>query len=292
MTLRITIDIFSGRPNPVIELTGKEEKDALERLQPGSKIKKGEMGLPPEPTLGYRGMVIEKTGVAVKGLPRMFRLAHGDMFGEGLANRAADEAFEDFVCGTKGLISRLRLGPAFPELVKKSIKDFRIVRAKWPWDEIVRPPIIRGCPCGPLYEPTWWNDAGQKQDNNNCYNYGCNYRTDTYAQPGLASGVTHSLTCATVKTAAVADGLINTPKADNKCPDEGHLVAMAIWPGWDYHWYRKGRNAYWSHKPGWGAVTNKDNSNASISDPRTANRGGYTDFCTFMVVQHGHIKIK
>ena len=28
-----------------------------------------------------------------------------------------------------------------------------------------------------------------------------------------------------------------------------------------------------------------------ISDPRNANRGPYTDFCTFMVVMHGHIKI-
>jgi hypothetical protein len=34
-----------------------------------------------------------------------------------------------------------------------------------------------------------------------------------------------------------------------------------------------------------------DNNGATISDPRTAARGGYTDFCTFMTVMHGHTKI-
>ena len=77
---------------------------------------------------------------------------------------------------------------------------------------------------------------------NNCYNYGCDYRTDTYAQPGKAAGAMYSaLTCASVFPAAVADKLIDKPGANNKCPPEGHLVALVIAPGWDFHWYRKGR---------------------------------------------------
>jgi hypothetical protein len=32
MALRITIDIFSGRPNPVVTVTGPEERELLERL--------------------------------------------------------------------------------------------------------------------------------------------------------------------------------------------------------------------------------------------------------------------
>src|SRR5256885_7071619 len=47
-------------------------------------------------------------------------------------------------------------------------------------------------------------------------------------------------------------------------------------------WFRKGRNGYWSHKPGGTAVTNVDNSGVTIPDPRTANRGPYTQFCTLM----------
>jgi hypothetical protein len=156
-----------------------------------------------------------------------------------------------------------------------------------------RPKYNTPSKCAPLYEPSWWNDGGTIQYNNNCYNYGTNYRTDTYAQPGRAAGAMYSsLTCPSVKAAAVADSLIDSPGANNKCPKEGHLVALVVGPGWDFHWYRKGRNGYWTHKPGGTPVTNLDNSGVTISDRRTANRGSYTDFCTFMVVMHGHIKIK
>ena len=41
MGLRITIDIFSGRQNPVIELEGKEAKQALDRLAPVRKLSLG-----------------------------------------------------------------------------------------------------------------------------------------------------------------------------------------------------------------------------------------------------------
>jgi hypothetical protein len=90
----------------------------------------------------------------------------------------------------------------------------------------------------------------------------------------------------------VADDLIATPAANNRCPREGHLVALVIAPGIDFDWYRKGRNGYWTHKPGGTQATNVDNSGHLIPDPRTADRGPYTDFCTFMVVMHGHIKIE
>jgi hypothetical protein len=293
MTLRITIDIFSGRENPVIELAGQEAQEALDRLQPARRLEKGEMGLPPGPTLGYRGLIIEQTDELVRSIPKVLRLAHGDMFGPRLAHRATDEAFEEFVCGTTGPISKLSLGEKFPTFLSKEMERFRTVRADWPVvGKIVWPPT-NPCRCAPLYEPEWWNDGGQKQGNNNCYNYGTNYRTDTFAQPGKAAQAMYTaLTCASVKPAAVKDDLIDSPDADNKCPAEGHLVALVIAPGWDYHWYRKGRNGYWSHKPGPTAVTNLDNSGVTIPDPRTANRGPYTEFCTFMVVMHGHVKIK
>jgi hypothetical protein len=298
MTLRITIDIFSGRPNPVVELKGKDAQRALERLRPVGRLEKEEKGLPREPTLGYRGLIIEQIGELSKGLPRVFRLAHGDLFGPRLVHRAADETFEDFVCGSTGPIRKLELGRKFPSFVKKEIERFKNVRLKWP----LRPcrwPKKSPCRCAPLYEPAWWNDGGQKQLHNNCYNYASNYRTDTFhlipdgSQPGAAAGAIYSaLTCGSVKPAAVADGLIDSSTANNKCPKEGHLVALVIAPGWDFHWYRKGRNGYWTHKPGSTPVTNVDNSGVSIPDPRTADRGPYTIFCTFMVVMHGHIKVK
>jgi len=37
--------------------------------------------------------------------------------------------------------------------------------------------------CLPRYEPGAWNDNDGAQLNNNCYNYGCDIQTGTYAQP-------------------------------------------------------------------------------------------------------------
>ena len=281
--------MFSGRENPVIELSGKKAREALKRLQPERKLKRSEKRLPQQPTLGYRGMVIEQIGPLTKKLPRVFRFAHGDMFGPRLAHRASDEAFEDFVCGSTGKPIGIR-GKKLEIVLRKEIRRFREVRLLWP---IVKPywPLRIKCRCAPLYEPKWWN-VPQRQPYNNCYNYGTNYRTDTFAQPGRAANAQYTaLTCTSVKAAAIKDELINWSTANNRCPKEGHLVALVVAPGWDYHWYRKGRNGRWSHKPGGTAVTNLDNSGAIITDPRTADRGAYTNFCTFMIVKHGHIKI-
>ena len=289
-TLKVTIDIFSGRENPVIELRGDEATEALKRLKPARKLYRTDIGFPPEPTLGYRGLVIEQVEGGSSALPKIFRLAHGDLVGPRLAHRAADESFEDYVLAPARL-AKLDLGEKFPSILKREIRRFRDVRMRWPWDRIIRWPTRIACRCAPLYEPGWWN-VPARQPWNNCYNYATNYRTDTFAQPGRAAGAQYAaLTCASVRPAAIADELIATPKANNKCPGEGHLVALVIWPSVDFHWYRKGRNGRWSHKPGGTAVTNLDNSGVLIGDPRTADRGGYTSFCTFMVVMHGHIKI-
>jgi hypothetical protein len=285
--VRITIDVFSGRENPIVEFKGEKAKAVLERLRPGRRIVGGK-ALPSSPTLGYRGLVIDQIGEPVKGLPKTFRLAHGDMFAPDFAQHAEDETFEDFVCGS---VDVRELGKAFPEAIKEQMQQFKELREKWVVGKIVWPPLFNPCRCAPVYEPDWWN-VPAIQPHNNCYNYGTNYRTDTFAQPGRSAGAMYtSLSCSSVKSAAVKDCLIDSPASSNACPAEGHLVALVVSPGWDFHWYRKGQNGYWSHKPGPAAVTNVDNSGVAISDPRTANRGPYTDFCGFMVVKDGHIKI-
>lgn len=294
MPVRITIDIFSGRPNPVVELAGKEAKDVLERLKPTTPLSGDEAEKAATPILGYRGLVVEQAGTTAdsKDLPARFRVSSGRLVGKGLAHNAADADFEEFFFGSKGPVKKAKetknLQPIIKAEVSKAIEvKEQLVLTTIPF------PIVVACSCGPLYEPAWWNDGGQKQLNNNCYNYATNYRSDTFAQPGRAAAAMYTaLTCASVLPAAVKDALEDTPGANNKCPAEGHLVALVIAPNIDFHWYRKGRNGYWTHKPGGTQVTNVDNSGKLITDPRTANRGMYTAFCTFMVVKHGHIKIK
>lgn len=289
MEFRITIDIFSGRKNPVVEVRGKDAERFYERVRPGRRLGRGEVTPPPPSILGYRGLIIEQTGA--RNLPRTFRIAGGDLIGPNLSHRSTDEDVERFLASSKAMLRRVRVGEKFPAFLLGEIERFHEYRGKWKFRP-PRWPHRERCRCAPLYEPGWWNDNGQKQWNNNCYNYSTNHRTDTFAQPGLAAGAEYtSLTCASVRPAAVADDLIDNPGANNKCPKEGHLVALVIAPGSDFHWYRKGRNGYWTHKPGGTPVTNIDNSGHLIPDPRTADRGPYTDFCTFMVVMHGHIKI-
>src|ERR1039458_8884466 len=57
--LRIEVDVFSGRPNPVVTLSGREADEALERLAPAERIKRGGLRRVPESMLGYRGLIIE-----------------------------------------------------------------------------------------------------------------------------------------------------------------------------------------------------------------------------------------
>ncbi|MDQ6774260.1 MAG: hypothetical protein M3024_14970 [Candidatus Dormibacteraeota bacterium] len=291
MALRVTVDVFSGRPNPALVLQGTDEADLLARLRPGEPA--AEPPRAPESFLGYRGLRFEQTETPAGGLPRTFRLLDGVLYGEGLGVRAADSGFEGWFLDPRSPLGRLQLAAGFYQQLGAERRRERPRGGDG--DEDDRHEHEGGherCECAPLYEPAWWNDAGQRQYNNNCYNYSTNYRSDTFAQPGLAAGAMYaSLSCPDVLAGAVADDLIDDGDADNRCPREGHLVALVVAPGWDFHWYRKGRSGLWSHKPGGTQATNRDNSGNLIPDPRTADRGPYVDFCTFMIVMHGHIKI-
>lgn len=319
MSLRVVVDVFSGLPNPQVDLDGDEARAILGRLRPERRIDEGEEALPLAPPLGYRGVTFEQVGdVLDTDLPRWFRLAGETVFGLGLAHRTTDPEIEAFICGSAGPFGRLELGTEFFSRLGEERERFRELRrtAGRPWNVDLwsqrhdphhhqrddhgenhnhddEHDDHHRCRCAPLYEPAWWNDGGIRQWSNNCYNYATNTRTDTFAQPGLAAGAQYaSLSCVDVRAGAVADELIDTAAAENRCPHEGHLAGLVVAPGWDFHWYRKGRDGSWSHKPGGTPVTNVDNAAQPISDPRTADRGPYTDFCTFMVVMHGHVKIQ
>jgi hypothetical protein len=289
MSLRITIDVFSGRPNPVVEVSGRQAKEVLERIKPEGALSKREVEFLMRSHLGYRGLIFEQIGVQTRSLPRSFRVVRGTMLGPDGARRSADEELEDFLFRRSGPLGKAKVAPGFQRFLAREVVRFHRAKFKSP-HKVHKPPR---CRCAPDYEPSWWNDGGQRQFGNNCYNYSTNYRTDTFAQPGLAAGAMYTaLTCASVRPAAIADDLIAKAGAKNRCPEDGHLVALVIAPGWDFHWYRKGEDGMWTHKPGGTPATNIDNSGHLIPDPRSADRGPYTSFCTFMVVKHGHIKIR
>lgn len=140
-------------------------------------------------------------------------------------------------------------------------------------------------PGRPNYNPGFWNNNSKRKRKNNCYNYANNKATDTFAQPGRAAGaeIPYS-SCFHAHDAAVADGLEPIADYPNTLMDFKTGVALVVAPGRDYHWYRLNEDGTWSHKPGQGSATNRDNSGNVITDPRTANRGIYTQFCGFYTI--------
>jgi len=145
-------------------------------------------------------------------------------------------------------------------------------------------------PGRPNYNPGFWNNNSKRQRNNNCYNYTNNKATNTFAQPGRAAGAPVPwMSCDTYLQAATADGLEPIPDYPITILGFKSGAALVFDPGSanrtpDYHWYRLNEDGTWSHKPGGGKATNRDNSGNTITDPRTADRGRYSQFCGFFML--------
>ncbi len=89
------------------------------------------------------------------------------------------------------------------------------------------PPFRGHSPCAPPYEPDNWNDGGEIQGNNNCYNYGCDTQTGNFSRPGNGRGHpfpspfnpntgSGGYGCSDVSEAAVHDGLRSVRREDRK----------------------------------------------------------------------------
>ncbi len=136
----------------------------------------------------------------------------------------------------------------------------------------------------PPYDPGYWNGWFSGQKKNNCYNYANNVKTNTFAQPGRASGTfctfSSCMNAATISLYSQNDGIEPLPPGQ-ECGGNEDLLALVIAPGIDYHWYRQDSNGMWSHKPGQTKATNVDNSGNTIGNPETADRGIYTVFAGY-----------
>ena len=302
MALRITIDVFSGRPNPSVVVTGRAERALLEGIGRPRVVRDARAAARlPGARLGYRGVRIET--LAENGAPRAapataaraaLRIANGAVHrADGASAPLDDPSLERFLVGPDGPLRAAtqdaRLLEHLAEVVQRAAPAAARTRVRARALE-AGVELPERCACAPLWEPAWWNDGGPIQSGNNCYNYAANVRTDTYAQPGRANAVMFaSMSPADVRLAALADALVDAP-ARNRCPGKGHLVALFVSP-WDFHWYRKHRNGFWTHKPGPDPVTQVDNAGQPIVDPRTADRAEYTQLVGFFTVQHGHVKI-
>lgn len=282
MSLTVTLNVFSGRPNPVWTLDDSDSEKLLKlAAEAGEPTNlKSSAGVT---ALGYRGFQV----TAAPGHPAGSLSLHAHQgildAGPGEVNLISESrTIESFLLETAG--NRI------DKDVKKHIKDS--LKAKVVPD--VQKMMSAGaaaavvCPVckaadAPVYNPGPWNTPAV-QPHNNCYNYANDQRTNTFAQPGRAHGkpIT-SLTCTGTQPSAIADGLAAVANFSTAlAAGKGWYVALVIWPGNDYHWYRQDKVGCWSHKPGQTAARNYDNAGVAIADPKTCNRGPYTAFCTYM----------
>jgi hypothetical protein len=139
----------------------------------------------------------------------------------------------------------------------------------------------QACDGPPVLDLAKWNNDDERRRCNNCYNYATDKQLDNFAQPG--GGLTLAdCQCGTITTKSLSDGLHKC--IAGSCHPCHHKVALVMAPGQDFHWYRQGKDGMWSHKPGDSHATDLDQSNNPISNPETADRGVYTDFCGYFCV--------
>lgn len=155
--------------------------------------------------------------------------------------------------------------------------------------------IIRGPDTVPEFNPKTDN-LGCFVDqvyNNNCYNYGNDVLTNTFAQPGDG---THKKwqqnTCSDVRRASESDGLVWVGTEYPKdAPPVGHYVALLIWKDYNFHWVRLDSNGLWSHKPGGTPIKNIDNDGNKITDPSKQDFSPWSIFCGYMLTVPSKITI-
>lgn len=71
-------------------------------------------------------------------------------------------------------------------------------------------------------------------------------------------------------------------------PEKGSKSGDDVWS--DMHFVREDNDGTWSHKPGSLAVTNRDKQGKPITDPKTADIGGY-EFVSFVYVPEGGLDV-
>jgi hypothetical protein len=294
--LRITADLFSGRENPARIVS--DEAEARATLAEVTRARDLLAEAPPtDAALGLRGFWIEPLSdeLAVDfGIGASMYLAAGPQARDSRANEVAQL-----------LISRMETTEVTPELAQE------VMPLEAPLRELLGAQLqpasrLTVADEGPTaaaeaeaeaaaavtcryevgaYNPGFWNNDSSIRSRNNCYNYASNKRTDTFAQPGRGCGHMYTaISCPEVTRGALCDGLHHRFNCFPDTERPRYLVALVVAPGpgfIDFHWYRKNREGFWSHKPGGTAVRNVDNRGRVITDPQTCDRGPYTQFCGY-----------
>lgn len=296
--LRVEVDIFSGRPNPTWIVTSEALTQTVLTTLKENRGLTGEDGKRFQ-GLGFRGVQIQVLGdhddIRATKLPQRFVLATGTGAKLKRGGQLAGTLIKEMTKSSQIVLPEHSITPIdkrMQELILAELGKFMANPPRIPPPvkarSVSRRVTVHDTRCDQcqyeisLFNPDFWNKDSYVRTNNNCYNYSRNWRTDTFAQPGRASGHPNGvMQCAQVASAARFDGLVDRCKCLPASEYPRRLVALVIWPDWDYHWYRQQIGGFWGHKPGPTAARNTDNSGVVIANPETCDRGGYTNFCEY-----------
>lgn len=265
MSVIVTLHIFSGRPDPVWELAEDQVLQLTERLR---STQERSLLRPPgiAGALGYRGFSILSTGEKALDSHIFVHQGLAEIGGLNISLNLGSPETELFLLET----GRAALPNDLYDYVSEEIggEGFKAEAA---------PTVF----AAPPYDPGKWNNNPYIMANNNCYNYANDKITNSFAQPGRGSGQMYTtFSCDNVGAASQRDGQILIPNP-NVTPAAGQIICLVIWPGNDFHWYRRDSNGLWSHKPGSTPAKNTDNSGNLIQSPATCNRGPYVNLCSY-----------
>lgn len=286
---RITVDLYSGRPNPVIEINDDDEiRSTLRQLAANRALASTEP--PADGGLGLRGFELE---ILDDDLARRYDLAGRLYVPVGAATAEFTERLTALAMRGEALAV-----PGFEEQTSldEGLREYVLGQLESSGGGSVQEgsaepqPVTAEATCYYDYytfNPGFWNNDSNTRWNNNCYNYASNWRTNTFAQPGRGCGnVWKTITAAEVTRAALCDGMHRRYDCFPDSEKPRNLVALVIAPGPafnDYHWYRYQMGGFWGHKPGGTEARNYDDSGPghTVFNPETANRGPYTIFAGY-----------
>jgi hypothetical protein len=283
----VTLDVFSGRPNPTWYVPGGEVPEFAELC----RALEWPRAAQPVTRLGFRGLTVQQTepGELPSPAPTYMRVA---------APETAPG--RDELASARLLLSTARaaVDDDVATLVNDNIEDLERAADAGHGpesgldldhdgdvdsdDDLVAALATPACRerLTPMVLPFW--STPYVQPYNNCYNYATNFVSGTLAQPGRRSGQIYaSFSCDHVIPAARRDGLFL------HCEGVVGVVALGIWPGYDFHWWRLHPAGFWAHKIGWSPPQTVDNSNRVIGNgltPANCDRGPYAQFCGYFFV--------
>src|SRR3954467_11255792 len=151
MTLKLTVDAFSGRSNPSVDLTPQEAAELIARIGPVASAPAVSAAVAEPVRLGYRGIVIEQIGPVSASLPQRFRLSGNQVIGPKGLLKTVDSALEQSLLGNAVLLARAGIPATVgPALVAQSAAHASAAALS----ASTAGPLT--CRCAPLYEPAWW----------------------------------------------------------------------------------------------------------------------------------------